>query len=81
MIRIRTISGSIYEFNTKEMLMRRINSTHRLSGDEYWVSFHGVAQQPQVGQPLIIFMEPLKPKWADTKVRMTTTISDIEEVK
>lgn len=81
MIRITTVSDSIYEFNTKEMLMRRINPTHRLKGDEYWVSFHGVAHQPQVGQPLIIFMEPLKPNWADTNVRMTTTISDIEEVK
>ena len=59
-MRVRTVSGSVYEFDTKEMLMRRIN---------------------QVGQPLIIFMEPLKPKWADTNVRMTTTISDIEEVK
>jgi hypothetical protein len=63
------------------MLMRRINPRHRLKGDEYWVPFHGVAQQPQIGQSLIIFMEPLQPRWADTNVRMTTAVTNIEEKK
>lgn len=81
MIRITTSSGSIYEFDTNEMLMRRINPKHRLKGDEYWVAFNGLAYSAQIGQPLIIFMEPIKPNWADTNVRMTTAVTNIEEIK
>lgn len=79
MIRITTVSGSIYEFDTDEMLMRRSNPTDKLSKDDFWVEFHGVAQQPQIGQSLIIFMEPVQENWADTTVRMTTAVSNIEE--
>lgn len=79
MIRITTVSGSVYEFDTENMLMRRSNPTDKLRKDDKWISFHGVYHQPQIGQSLVIFMEPLQPNWADTNVRMTTAVTNIEE--
>lgn len=80
MIRITTVSGSIYDFDTDEMLMRRSNPTDKLRKDDLWLPFFGIYKQAQIGESLVIFMEPLQDNWADTTVRMTTAVSNIEEV-
>ena len=79
MIVITTVSGAVYEFDTDNMMMRRTNATDKLRKDNEWISFHGVYHQPEIGQSLVIFMEPLQKNWADTTVRMTTAVTNIEE--
>jgi len=79
LIRVTTSSGSIYEIDTKESLIRRINQRHPRKGDEYWTAFYGLAKHAEIGQPLIIFMEPLQANWAETNVRMTTDVVKVEE--
>lgn len=80
MIRITTVSGSIYDFNTEEMLMRRTNGADKLRKDDIWLPFFGIYKQAQIGESLVIFMEPLQNNWAETTVRMTTAVTNIEEI-
>lgn len=80
MVKITTISGSVYEFDVDNYKMRRVNTNQdaQLRKDEEWIK---VMYLPDflVGEPMRVVLEPLSMD-ADVTMRFTTEVVSVEEV-
>lgn len=80
MVKITTISGSVYEFDVANYKMRRVNTNQdaQLRKDEEWIK---VMYLPDflVGEPMRVVLEPLSMD-ADVTMRFTTEVVSVEEV-
>lgn len=80
MVKITTISGSVYEFDVEQYKMRRVNTNQdaQLRKDEEWIK---VMYLPDflVGEPMRVVLEPLSMD-ADVTMRFTTEVVSVEEV-
>lgn len=80
MVKITTVSGSVYEFDVQEYKMRRVNTNEdaQLRKDEEWIK---VLYLPEflVGEPMRVVLEPLDMD-ADVTMRFTTEVVSVEEI-
>lgn len=80
MVKITTISGSVYEFDVEQYRMRRVNTNEdaQLRKDEEWIK---VLHLPDflVGEPMRVVLEPLDMD-ADVTMRFTTEVVSVEEI-
>jgi hypothetical protein len=70
-MKVVTESGSEYEIDNVNLLMRRTNHEEILREDGNWVKML-TACDPQVGESMVLYLEPLGK--GDFTVRMTSPV-------
>lgn len=81
--KVITETGSVYEFDMKNLLMRRADHTNKsndLRRDGEWIQML-VEPGIEVGHTMVIALAPLgDPETTDCTMRYTSTVIKVEEV-
>lgn len=81
MIRFKTETGSTYEVDNDNLMMRRLTPTHELRRDGEWIKLLEPLPMPVLGREAVFALEPLgDPKITDVTFRRTSYVTVILHV-